>query len=41
MAAKKFAQDVPKIATLEAYNTGLKRPILILFAVNVSGTKVL
>ena len=36
MAAKKFAQEVLKITTLEAYNIGLKRPILILLAVNVS-----
>ena len=41
MADKKFAQEVPKIATLEACKIGLNRPILILFAVNMSERKVL
>ena len=40
MADKKFAQEVPKIATLEARKIGLNRQILILFAVSMSEEKV-
>ena len=41
MAAQKFAQEVPKIATLEACRIGLNWPISILFAANNSARKVL
>jgi hypothetical protein len=36
MADQKFAQEVPKITTLKGYKIGLKLPISILFAVNIS-----
>ena len=41
MAAKKFAQEVSKIATLEGYRIGLKWPNLILFSENIRGRRVL
>ena len=34
MVDQKFAHEVLKITTLEAYKIGLNRPILILFAAN-------
>jgi hypothetical protein len=39
MADQKFAQEVPKMATLEGYKIGLNLPISILFVVNRSGRK--
>ena len=41
MADQKFAQEVPKMATLEGYKIGLNWPISILFVVNKSGRKAL
>ena len=41
MAAKKFAQEVSKIASLEGYRIGLKWPNLILFSEHISGRRVL
>ena len=41
MAAKKFAQEVSKIASLGGYRIGLKWPNLILFSENISGRQVL
>jgi hypothetical protein len=41
MADQKFAQEVPKMATLEGYKIGLNWPISILLVVNRSGKKAL
>ena len=41
MAAKKFAQEVSKIASLGGYRIGLKWPNLIPFSENISGRRVL
>jgi hypothetical protein len=41
MADQKFAQEVPKMATLEGYKIGLNWPISFLFVLNRLGRKAL